>query len=74
MSSPARLTYWNGRGTAEIVRLMLEICGEPWIETVYGNDESCITTFAELKVMLDDGVLCFDQVQSILNFIIILSK
>lgn len=30
----ARLTYWSGQGNAEIIRLMMAACGEPWIDTV----------------------------------------
>ena len=26
----AKLTYWDGRGNAEIIRLMLEVCGEAY--------------------------------------------
>jgi hypothetical protein len=30
----AHLTYWNGQGNAEIIRLMMAACGEPWEDTV----------------------------------------
>ena len=26
----AQLTYWDGQGNAEIIRLMLAACGEEW--------------------------------------------
>lgn len=59
----ARLTYWDGRGNAEIIRLMLIVTGEPWTEKVYGADEAHVQSFDHVKVMLDDGVLAFDQVR-----------
>lgn len=63
MSSPAILTYWDGRGLSEIVRLMLEICGEPWIEQVYGFEgDQNISTLEQFKSITAAGVLCFDQV------------
>jgi len=58
----AILTYWDGRGNAEIIRLMMEACGQVYMEKVYKSDAKNISTFDELKVLLNDGVLAFDQV------------
>jgi glutathione S-transferase len=59
---PAVLTYWDGRGNAELIRLMLVVSGESWTERVYGSDASHLSRPGELSSMLADGVLAFDQV------------
>jgi hypothetical protein len=61
-SDKAVLTYWDGRGNAELIRLMLEASGQGYEEKVYKADSKTISSFDELKVILDDGVLAFDQV------------
>lgn len=61
----AILTYWDGRGNAEIVRLMMEACGQKYEEKVYKSDAKNISSFDEFKVILDDGVLAFDQVSKL---------
>ena len=40
----ACLTYWSGQGNAEIIRLMMAACGEPWIDTVPLDGMSHTTT------------------------------
>ena len=62
--SSAVLTYWDGRGNAEIIRLMLAITDEEWVEGVFGADESetHVSNAEQMKVMIDAGVLGFDQV------------
>ena len=64
MEAPiAQLTYWNGRGNAETIRLMLVASGEPWEEKVYLNDESQnISSFAEFQWIQESGALAFEQV------------
>lgn len=59
---PAILTYWDGQGNAEIVRLMLAATGEDWEEKVYGEDAKVLTSNAEFMSMVNAGVLGFDQV------------
>ena len=58
----ARLTYWSGRGNAELVRLMMEACGQPYEEQVYGSAAKTLSQPAEMHRMFKDGVLAFDQV------------
>lgn len=62
MSDIAILTYWDGRGNGESIRLMMAAAGQQWEERVYKNDADHLSTFDDLKVMFDDGVLAFDQV------------
>ena len=64
MEAPiAQLTYWNGRGQAETIRLMLVASGEPWEEKVYLNEDSQnISSFAEFKSIQESGALAFEQV------------
>lgn len=64
----AVLTYWNGRGQAELVRMMLVVSGEEWTECVFGDKaEKNITTKEQMYRIQEAGVLAFDQVQQILT-------
>lgn len=59
----AVLTYWNGRGLAELVRTMLVVTGEEWKECVFGDEtEQNITTKEQMLRIQEAGVLAFDQV------------
>ena len=61
-SGVARLTYWDGRGNAEVIRMMLEICGQPYEEKTFGSGAKNITSRAEFDVIQQAGVLAFDQI------------
>eukprot|EP00041_Stephanoeca_diplocostata_P027455 m.755008 g.755008 ORF g.755008 m.755008 type:complete len:104 (-) comp23179_c0_seq10:949-1260(-) len=60
--SKAKLTYWDGRGNAEIIRMMLVVCGEDWEEKVFESEAQHLTKRSEMENMISAGVLCFDQV------------
>lgn len=62
-SGSARLTYFNGQGRAEEVKLMLALCGVPWRDAVYGDETGAqyVTTEAQLRKMMAAGVLAMDQ-------------
>mmetsp|Transcript_26899 Transcript_26899/g.45397 ORF Transcript_26899/g.45397 Transcript_26899/m.45397 type:complete len:245 (+) Transcript_26899:51-785(+) len=64
MSDVAVLTYWDGRGNAEIIRLMMATAGQEWVERVYKSEEegvSHMTKTDQVLLMMKDGVLAFDQ-------------
>lgn len=62
-SSTAVLTYWDGRGNAELLRLMLAASGEAWEEKVYGDDNAThMSTPDQFKNIIADGVCAFEQV------------
>ena len=62
-SGSARLTYFNGQGRAEEVRLMLALCNVPWRDAVYGDATGAqyATTEAQMRKMMAAGVLAMDQ-------------
>ena len=58
------LTYWNGRGRAETIRLFLAVCGEEYTEHVPGFDAS-VTHLSEpehFESLRDGGYLAFGSV------------
>ncbi|KAG8465238.1 hypothetical protein KFE25_012601 [Diacronema lutheri] len=59
----ARLTYFEGHGRAEEVRLMLAACGVPWLDEVHGDEAGArfVTTQAQMRKMMAAGVLAMDQ-------------
>jgi len=59
----AQLTYWDGHGNAEIIRLTMAFCGEEWEDVVHLDDSGAthMSTFAQLETMMKAGVLCSDQ-------------
>jgi glutathione S-transferase len=59
----ARLTYFEGHGRAEEVRLMLALCGVPWQDAVYADEDGApfITTEAQMRAIMRAGVLAMDQ-------------
>jgi len=60
---PARLTYWDGRGNAEIIRLALAASGTEWHEGVALDDPRFknISSEEQMKQLMSAGVLAFDQ-------------
>jgi len=62
--SKAQLTYWDGHGNAEIIRLTMAVCGQEW-EDVVPFDEDGATHLSkreQLDKMMKAGVLMSDQV------------
>mmetsp|Transcript_46175 Transcript_46175/g.121021 ORF Transcript_46175/g.121021 Transcript_46175/m.121021 type:complete len:820 (-) Transcript_46175:515-2974(-) len=59
----ARLTYWDGRGNAEIIRLALAASGTEWHEGVALDDPRFknISSEEQMKQLMSAGVLAFDQ-------------
>lgn len=59
----ARLTYFEGHGRAEEVRLMLAACGVQWKEAVYGDDSGAqyVTTAAQMRALMSHGALAMEQ-------------
>eukprot|EP01065_Artemidia_motanka_P033310 TRINITY_DN40290_c0_g1_i1.p1 TRINITY_DN40290_c0_g1~~TRINITY_DN40290_c0_g1_i1.p1 ORF type:complete len:234 (+),score=93.58 TRINITY_DN40290_c0_g1_i1:67-768(+) len=56
------LTYWNGRGLCEMIRIMLAACQEEYTECVPGVEgASHITEKQHFQHMKDEGMLKFDQ-------------
>ena len=62
MSDVAILTYWDGRGNAESIRLMMAACGQNWEEKVYKSEAEHLSNVDEMTVMMNEGILSFDQV------------
>ena len=62
-SGSARLTYFEGHGRAEEIRLMLAACGVPWKDAVYGDESGAkfITTEGQMRKIMAAGVLAMDQ-------------
>ena len=59
---PTTLTYWDGRGNAEVIRMMLAVCGESWRDEVYLDEASAhVTGRAQMDAMQASGALAFDQ-------------
>ena len=60
----AKLTYWDGRGNAELIRLMLAACGEPYQECVPFEEDATthLSTQAQIEKIVGAGMLVFDQV------------
>eukprot|EP00812_Abedinium_dasypus_P008965 NODE_2689_length_893_cov_477.059666.p2 GENE.NODE_2689_length_893_cov_477.059666~~NODE_2689_length_893_cov_477.059666.p2 ORF type:complete len:236 (-),score=75.95 NODE_2689_length_893_cov_477.059666:72-779(-) len=60
---PAVLTYWDGQGNAEIMRLMMAVCGEEWEDKVVmaGDGASHLTTKEHADTLIAAGRLAFDQ-------------
>ena len=59
---PAILTYWDGRGNAELIRLSLVVAGRAYKEQVFLNDEKThMDSKADMLAIMDKGVLAFDQ-------------
>lgn len=60
---PARLTYTESHGNAEIVRLMLAACGEEWEDRVALDPDGAahLTKFEQFDRMCAAGLMCFDQ-------------
>jgi len=58
-----QLTYWDGHGNAEIIRLTMAVCGEDWEDVVHldGDGATHISTNAQLQKLTHAGVLCTDQ-------------
>lgn len=62
-SHPTTLTYWNGRGLCETIRLMLAATGEEYKEAVPGFPECRHLSEPEhLAFLRANGYLMFDQV------------
>lgn len=59
---PAILTYWDGRGNAELIRLSLVVAGRAYREQVFLNDgKSHIDSKEDMLAIMEKGVLAFDQ-------------
>lgn len=60
---PAQLTYWDGHGQCEIIRLMLAICGEKWEDKVALDPDGAthMTGPEQLQRLREAGVLMADQ-------------
>ena len=64
-AAPARttLTYWNGRGLCECIRLMLAACGEEYDEAVPGcPDATHLSSPAQWAVLQESGALAMGSV------------
>ena len=62
-SARATLTYWNGRGRAEVVRLMLAATGEDYDEAVPGFPGAThLTKPEQFEQLKENGLLAFGQV------------
>eukprot|EP01052_Picozoa_sp_SAG31_P020715 SAG31_NODE_1571_length_7851_cov_8.714525_2_plen_233_part_00 len=63
MPSIAKLTYWDGQGNAEIIRLMLAACNEPWEDAVALDKAGAthLTSRSQFEKMMAAGLLAFDQ-------------
>lgn len=61
--SKATLTYWDGHGNGEIIRLTMAVCGEEWDDVVHLDDAGAthLSTYAQLEKLSQAGVLCSDQ-------------
>ena len=60
--TPTTLTYWNGRGKAESIRLLLAICGEDYTEQVPLFDGTTyITTAEHVDTLRKEGYLLMNQ-------------
>lgn len=60
--TPTTLTYWNGRGKAESIRLLLAICGEDYTEQVPLFDGTThITTLEHVQTLRKEGYLLMNQ-------------
>ena len=60
--TPTTLTYWNGRGKAESIRLLLAICGEDYTEQVpLFDDTTHITTAEHVQTLRKEGYLLMNQ-------------
>mmetsp|Transcript_8398 Transcript_8398/g.21686 ORF Transcript_8398/g.21686 Transcript_8398/m.21686 type:complete len:286 (+) Transcript_8398:71-928(+) len=59
----AVLTYFEGHGRAEEIKLMLCVCGVPWVDRVYGDEHGAqfITTEAQMRKIMAAGVLAMEQ-------------
>ena len=59
---PAILTYWDGRGNAELIRLSLVVAGRAYEEQVFLNEgKSHMDSKEDMLAIMDKGVLAFDQ-------------
>jgi len=60
--TPTTLTYWNGRGKAESIRLLLAICGEDYTEQVpLFGETTYITTVEHVHTLRKEGYLLMNQ-------------
>ena len=60
--APTTLTYWNGRGKAESIRLLLALCGEDYTEQVPMFDGTThITTAEHVQTLREEGFLLMNQ-------------
>ena len=59
----AQLSYWNGQGNAEIIRLMMAACGEQWEDRVALDKSGAthLSTPQQMEAMMCAGLLAFDQ-------------
>lgn len=62
-AAPAQLTYWDGHGNGEIIRLMMAVCGEKWEDKVALDDTGAthISNAAQFNKLREAGVLMSDQ-------------
>lgn len=62
-AAPAQLTYWDGQGNAEIIRLMMAACGQVWEDKVAldASGTTHISTEAQFEGIAAAGLLAFDQ-------------
>ena len=56
------VTYWDGRGNAEIIRMMLSAAGYDWKESVPNSEAQNLGTPGDVEALSKAGLLPFDQV------------
>ena len=61
-SQDVTLTYWNGRGRCEGIRIMLAACGVKYSDNVPGFEDSHINKKEHIESMRSNGHLLMNQV------------
>merc|ERR1712232_888807 len=61
-SSATVLTYWDGHGNAELIRLMMAVCGETWEDKVALDNGGAthMSSYQQLQKMMAAGILMAD--------------